>query len=98
MQVGDKLYYEDNGAEAIVTKVGIKYFEINKSKEKFHIFNLRTWDKAFRSIQLCSNRQKVLDDIEYRNLYNKLQMSFPSWNRLLYTLDQLRKANEILNP
>lgn len=98
MKIGDKLYARHSALEYTVTKVGKKYFEVDRSCDKFLLDSLSSHN-AFRTMHLCADKQLVLDELERDRLLNGIRRFFSGWdNKPSLTLEQLRSIWRIIKP
>ena len=97
LKVGQKLYNWQDGNEVEVLKVGKKYFEVSGSRYRYEIKTLKTEKGAFRSSQLCTGKQEVLDRIEADKLFNAIGTRFSNYYGVVKpSLEQLRAIYAIL--
>lgn len=84
--------------ETKIAKVGKKYFECEDSwYGRFYIDTLTQDSGEYTpNYQGYINRQEILDEIETRDLFNKVKQNFQFTNEL--TLEQLRQIDKIINP
>ena len=84
--------------EAIITKVGKKYFELDdNSREKFDINTLQQVNDINYKSKIYLSFQNILDEKEHLKLSGALRTDFGNYGSLKYSLEQLRKIAEIVN-
>lgn len=86
--------------EAKVIKVGNKYFEVEQTygrQVKYELETLReSGDTNYRNIVYLSE-QDILDEKEFNSLSKIIRDKIDRYGKLPFTLDQLRRINNILN-
>ncbi len=103
LTVGQKVWFiygrqnTEGPVQVIVTKVGNKYFEIDKLKrDKFYIETLErvsettTWDRVYL------NLQDYLDEKESTKLHSFMREVFSGYTKVKWTLDKLKRIKAII--
>lgn len=83
--------------EAVVTKVGNKYFELNNNaREKFDNKTLKQSNGINYNTQVYISLQQIQDKKEHKQLSNFIRTKFGSYGNIPFSLDKLRQIAEIL--
>lgn len=83
--------------ETTITKVGLKYFEIDKSRGKYDLESLRQVSESSNYAgQVYLTLQEILDKKEKEELESKLKKAFSSFHKLPFTVDQMRRLVAII--
>jgi hypothetical protein len=106
--VGETLYSLNIGNAArgceqvltpvIVEKVGNKYFSCHNGyySRKYNISNWMEYSQYMPNSILYEKEQDWLDKKEAEEIFRKLRELFTSYGKINFTLEQLRKVQEIL--
>lgn len=102
MEVGQKVWvyearYRVPGlTEAVITKVGKKYFEVDAVRGKFYIEDLRFVTEFSSFCRVYLSRQDYEDEQEIKYLDDKLRSIFKVFGKTNLSLEQLRQINQII--
>lgn len=105
IKVGQNVYVrpmhgKEEIIEAIVTKIGVKYFDVkvcNNIDIKFNLSDLREKHTGYGcgyNYVFYFSKQEYFDELEKRRLYNEVYKEIKYSTE--YTLDQLRRIKAIL--
>lgn len=104
IKVGQKVWIkeaypgaESNLKEAIVSKVGRKYFELEKQYyTKFDIEKLIEAGHSNYKSKIYLSPNDYYEEIEHLKLSQEIRKSFSPFGKSQYTLSQLRQIAEII--
>lgn len=106
LQIGQKIWIvpskhdrfsKQDPKEAIVSKVGRKYFELEGlRKRKFDIETLREESETNYKSQCYLTLQEILDEKEEESLTNQIRNIFKTYDKVNLSLDQLRKIAGVI--
>lgn len=83
--------------EAIITKIGSKYFEIDvDSRAKYCLNSWQQENNSSYKGQVYETLQEILDEREYSKLKNVITRQFQSFHSFPFTLDQVRRIVAII--
>ena len=100
MKVGDTVWqYHQPDKPLTVSKVGVKYFQIEGDKRsRYRIKEMTRVSEYLKfSDMLWTDRQALLDQREFIDLQDKVRKGMVSFGKLPYTLDQLRRIKQIID-
>jgi uncharacterized protein YwgA len=86
--------------DAVVTKVGRKYFEVNNSQYPFRYpFEIETGTQKsdFSNQKAYETKKDIEEEIERNNLSNSIRFAFRSYGTLPYSLEVLREISKLIN-
>lgn len=107
MKVGDIVWVQPVEPRVInkpyqtrITKIGRKYFEVEQpygNPIKYEIETLvESGDTSYRN-RIYLREQDILDEKEFNSLSKTIRDGIDRYGKLPFTLDQLRRINNILN-
>lgn len=82
--------------ETTIRSVGTKYITVEYCDIKFNKDDLREKTDYCSDYALYESRQDILDENEYKQLRNKINVAFDMWAGKTFSLDQLREVSNIL--
>lgn len=98
--LNEKKPFEDYISEYKITKIGNKYFTakqtIHSWEKQFEILNGFEKDGFNGGEQAYLSKQEIYDEDEHQKLLFKLKKSFDWVSSKKFTLDQLKRINEIV--